>query len=83
MAALGRGRVGGGGGEGIDGKVERGSGRPESELLLHPELLSEEFLLLTLEQVRPGAVGEEARPLAAGPEAGRGGLAGLRPCLLS
>uniref|UniRef100_A0A8C4UVV6 Ashwin n=1 Tax=Falco tinnunculus TaxID=100819 RepID=A0A8C4UVV6_FALTI len=43
MAAQGRGRVGG-------GKEERGSGRPESELLLHPELLSEEFLLLTLEQ---------------------------------
>ncbi|NXL46597.1 ASHWN protein, partial [Podilymbus podiceps] len=43
MAAQGRGRVGG-------GKEERGPGRPDSELLLHPELLSEEFLLLTLEQ---------------------------------
>lgn len=47
MAAQGRERVGG-------GKEERGSGRPDSELLLHPELLSEEFLLLTLEQVSPG-----------------------------
>ncbi|NXJ00878.1 ASHWN protein, partial [Psophia crepitans] len=44
MAAQGRGRVGGG------SKEERRSGRPDSELLLHPELLSEEFLLLTLEQ---------------------------------
>ncbi|NXX49256.1 ASHWN protein, partial [Tricholaema leucomelas] len=48
MAAQRRGRVGG-------GKEEMGSGRQESErqdaeLLLHPELLSEEFLLLTLEQ---------------------------------
>ncbi|XP_059677476.1 ashwin [Gavia stellata] len=43
MAAQGRGRAGG-------GEEARGSGRPESELLLHPELLSEEFLLLTLEQ---------------------------------
>ncbi|KAM6097131.1 ashwin [Chlamydotis macqueenii] len=43
MAAQGRGRVGG-------GREERRSGRPESELLLHPELLSEEFLRLTLEQ---------------------------------
>ncbi|NWY52416.1 ASHWN protein, partial [Chionis minor] len=43
MAAQGRGRVGGDG-----GKEERESGR--SELLLHPELLSEEFLRLTLEQ---------------------------------
>ncbi|NXS17781.1 ASHWN protein, partial [Mystacornis crossleyi] len=41
----GRDRAGGGGQE------ERGSGRSESELLLlHPELLSEEFLRLTLEQ---------------------------------
>ncbi|XP_074765353.1 ashwin isoform X2 [Athene noctua] len=46
MAAQGRGRVSGGGCR----KEDRGSGRPESELLLHPELLSEEFLLLTLEQ---------------------------------
>ncbi|NXE34421.1 ASHWN protein, partial [Ptilorrhoa leucosticta] len=46
MAAQGRGRAGGGGGE-----EERQSGRSESELLLlHPELLSEEFLRLTLEQ---------------------------------
>ncbi|NXT73876.1 ASHWN protein, partial [Zapornia atra] len=44
MAAQGMGRVGGG------SKEERGSERPDSELLLHPELLSEEFLLLTLEQ---------------------------------
>ncbi|NXB11547.1 ASHWN protein, partial [Cnemophilus loriae] len=44
MAAQGRGRAGG-------GEEERGSGRSESELLLlHPELLSEEFLRLTLEQ---------------------------------
>ncbi|NXC40861.1 ASHWN protein, partial [Penelope pileata] len=43
MAAQGRGRVGG-------GKEERAAGRSDSELLLHPELLSEEFLLLTLEQ---------------------------------
>lgn len=28
----------------------------DSELLLHPELLSQEFLLLTLEQVRPAGV---------------------------
>ncbi|NXN71520.1 ASHWN protein, partial [Himantopus himantopus] len=46
MAARGKGRVGGGDG----GKEERGPGRPAAELLLHPELLSEEFLLLTLEQ---------------------------------
>ncbi|XP_057901443.1 ashwin [Melospiza georgiana] len=46
MAAQGRARAGGGGGE-----EECGSGRSESELLLlHPELLSEEFLRLTLEQ---------------------------------
>lgn len=44
MAVQGKGRVGG-------GKEERVSGRSDSELLLHPELLSEEFLLLTLEQV--------------------------------
>ncbi|NWW18968.1 ASHWN protein, partial [Falcunculus frontatus] len=45
MAAEGKGRAGGGGEE------ERESGRSESELLLlHPELLSEEFLRLTLEQ---------------------------------
>lgn len=44
MAVQGRGRVGG-------GKEESVSGRSDSELLLHPELLSEEFLLLTLEQV--------------------------------
>ncbi|NWU66543.1 ASHWN protein, partial [Pterocles burchelli] len=43
MAAQRRERVGG-------SKEERGSGRSDSELLLHPELLSEEFLLLTLEQ---------------------------------
>ncbi|XP_031461035.1 ashwin [Phasianus colchicus] len=43
MAAQGKGRVGG-------GKEECVSGRSGSELLLHPELLSEEFLLLTLEQ---------------------------------
>ncbi|NXI39268.1 ASHWN protein, partial [Galbula dea] len=43
MAAQRRGRVG------CD-KEERGQGRLDSELLLHPELLSEEFLLLTLEQ---------------------------------
>ncbi|XP_072194987.1 ashwin [Excalfactoria chinensis] len=43
MAAQRGGRVGG-------GKEERVSGRSDSELLLHPELLSEEFLLLTLEQ---------------------------------
>ncbi|NXY84311.1 ASHWN protein, partial [Alcedo cyanopectus] len=48
MAARGRGRGGGDGGG--KGKEERGPGRPESDLLLHPELLSEEFLLLTLEQ---------------------------------
>ncbi|XP_064264051.1 ashwin [Passer domesticus] len=46
MAAQGRARAGGGGGE-----EERVSGGSESELLLlHPELLSEEFLRLTLEQ---------------------------------
>lgn len=51
MAARGRAPAGGGGSE-----EERGSGRSESELLLlHPELLSEEFLRLTLEQVRPGS----------------------------
>ncbi|XP_030318794.1 ashwin [Calypte anna] len=43
MAAQGRGRLGG-------DKEERESGRSESELLLHPELLSEEFLQLTLER---------------------------------
>ncbi|OXB66592.1 hypothetical protein ASZ78_008212 [Callipepla squamata] len=43
MAAQGRGRVGG-------GQEACVSGRSGSELLLHPELLSEEFLLLTLEQ---------------------------------
>ncbi|NXP48506.1 ASHWN protein, partial [Heliornis fulica] len=44
MAAQGWGRLRG-------GDEEPGSGRPDSEsLLLHPELLSEEFLLLTLEQ---------------------------------
>ncbi|NXI67787.1 ASHWN protein, partial [Anseranas semipalmata] len=32
------------------GEEERGLGRSDAELLLHPELLSEEFLLLTLEQ---------------------------------
>ncbi|NXY73077.1 ASHWN protein, partial [Glareola pratincola] len=46
MAAQGRGRAGGGDEE----KERRGPGRPAPELLLHPELLSEEFLLLTLEQ---------------------------------
>ncbi|NXK16700.1 ASHWN protein, partial [Arenaria interpres] len=47
MAAQGRGRAGGGG----EGEKERREpGRPATELLLHPELLSEEFLLLTLEQ---------------------------------
>lgn len=51
MAAQGRARAGGGG-----GGEECGSGRSEAELLLlHPELLSEEFLRLTLEQVRPGS----------------------------
>ncbi|XP_039570345.1 ashwin [Passer montanus] len=46
MAAQGRARAGGGSGE-----EERASGGSESELLLlHPELLSEEFLRLTLEQ---------------------------------
>ncbi|NXH22373.1 ASHWN protein, partial [Bucco capensis] len=43
MAAQGRGRAGG-------GKEKRGQRCLDSELLLHPELLSEEFLLLTLEQ---------------------------------
>lgn len=33
---------------------------PDSELLLHPELLSREFLLLTLEQVGAGAAGAGA-----------------------
>ncbi|KFO60790.1 Ashwin, partial [Corvus brachyrhynchos] len=47
-AAQGRGRRGGGGGG--DGEEEWGSEHSESELLLHPELLSEEFLRLTLEQ---------------------------------
>ncbi|XP_025958992.2 ashwin [Dromaius novaehollandiae] len=47
MAAWRRGRVGGGGEE----QQQRETGRPDAELLLlHPELLSEEFLLLTLEQ---------------------------------
>lgn len=32
----------------------------DSELLLHPELLSQEFLLLTLEQVRRAAAGGPA-----------------------
>ncbi|NXJ65437.1 ASHWN protein, partial [Rostratula benghalensis] len=55
MAARGRGRSGsgaGGGGSssGNEEKERRESGRPAPELLLHPELLSEEFLLLTLEQ---------------------------------
>ncbi|PKU42539.1 ashwin [Limosa lapponica baueri] len=45
MAAQGRGRAGGG-----EEKERREPGRPAAELLLHPELLSEEFLLLTLEQ---------------------------------
>ncbi|XP_035172703.1 ashwin [Oxyura jamaicensis] len=43
MAAQRRGRAGG-------VAAERPQGRSDSELLLHPELLSEEFLLLTLEQ---------------------------------
>ncbi|XP_047902397.2 ashwin [Anser cygnoides] len=43
MAAQRRGRAGG-------VAAERPLGRSDSELLLHPELLSEEFLLLTLEQ---------------------------------
>lgn len=58
MAAQGSGRESG-------AREERGPGRPDSELLLHPELLSEEFLLLTLEQVRLGAAEKPA-----GPEAG-------------
>lgn len=83
MAARGRGRVCG-------SAEERGSGRPDSELLLHPELLSEEFLLLTLEQVWPG---KPARPWGDGPRGGAGGevrglpcsagkegVPGLRPC---
>lgn len=40
--------------------AERPLGRSASELLLHPELLSEEFLLLTLEQV--GRPRRGARP---------------------
>lgn len=67
MAAQGRERVGG-------GKEERGSGRPDSELLLHPELLSEEFLLLTLEQVSPGT-----DPARGGRDVGPSSLS----CLLS
>lgn len=74
MAAQGRGRVGG-------GKEERVSARSDSELLLHPELLSEEFLLLTLEQVclsiarmRGGVVGGSPDPFL--------GEGGLRPCEL-
>ncbi|NXS93766.1 ASHWN protein, partial [Jacana jacana] len=39
-----------GGGSSSEEKERRESGRPAAELLLHPELLSEEFLLLTLEQ---------------------------------
>ncbi|KAM6288342.1 ashwin isoform 2-T2 [Spheniscus humboldti] len=51
MAAQGRGRAGGRDEERRRQQQQRGPGRPESELLLlHPELLSEEFLLLTLEQ---------------------------------
>ncbi|KAJ7421205.1 Ashwin [Willisornis vidua] len=47
MAAQGRARAGRGDGE----EEQRGAARSESELLLlHPELLSEEFLRLTLEQ---------------------------------
>lgn len=42
---------------------------PDSELLLHPELLSREFLLLTLEQVGAGAAGRGA--LAGTVHAGR------------
>jgi hypothetical protein len=39
----------------------------DSELLLHPELLSQEFLLLTLEQVgRAGAAGGRAGLLGRG-----------------
>lgn len=34
---------------------------PDSELLLHPELLSREFLLLTLEQVGSGGCGGGGR----------------------
>lgn len=42
----------------------------DAELLLHPELLSQEFLLLTLEQVgRSGPTEEDGQP---------GGQAGLR-----
>ena len=40
----------------------------DSELLLHPELLSQEFLLLTLEQVRRAAAGG---PASGGPASGR------------
>ncbi|NXN21936.1 ASHWN protein, partial [Nycticryphes semicollaris] len=50
MAALGRGRSGGGSNSSSEEKERWESGRPAPELLLHPELLSEEFLLLTLEQ---------------------------------
>lgn len=46
--------------------AERPLGRSASELLLHPELLSEEFLLLTLEQVGRPRRGGAALPGAGG-----------------
>lgn len=70
MAAQRRGRAGG-------VAAERPLGRPDSELLLHPELLSEEFLLLTLEQVRPRLARHRGGPAEGhGPARGRGGEVG-------
>lgn len=53
----------------------------DSELLLHPELLSQEFLLLTLEQVgHAGAGGPRSRQPAVTTAPAAGVVSFLRGC---